>query len=45
MEKAKAKRKKEVGEVVEVVLLVIAAAMFITLLAWGTAEYIDFMRK
>jgi len=45
MEKAKAKRKKEIEEVVELVLLVIAAAGFITLLAWGTMEYIAFMRR
>ena len=43
--KAKAKRKKEVGEVIELVLLLAAAAAFLTLLAWGTMEYIDFMRK
>lgn len=45
MEKAKAKRKKEIEEVVELVLAVAAGALLITLLAWGTMEYIDFMRK
>ena len=45
MEKAKAKRKKEIEEVVEMVLAVVAGALLITLLAWGTMEYFDFMRK
>ena len=45
MEKAKAKRKKEIEEVVEMVLAVVAGALLITLLAWGTMEYVDFMRK
>ena len=45
MDKAKAKRKKEIEEVVEVVLLAIAAAALITLVAWGTMEYVDFMRR
>jgi len=45
MEKAKAKRKKEVQEVVEMVLAIVAGALLITLLAWGTMEYADFMRK
>ena len=44
MDKAKAKRKKEIEEVVEVVLLAIAAAAFITLTAWGTMEYVAFMK-
>ena len=45
VEKAKAKRKKEIEEVVEMVLAVVAGALLITLLAWGTMEYVDFMRK
>ena len=45
MEKAKAKRKKEIEEVVEMVLAVVAGALLITLLAWGPMEYVDFMRK
>ena len=45
MEKAKSKRKKEVEEVVEMVLAIVAGAMLLTLLGWGTMEYIDFMRK
>jgi hypothetical protein len=44
-EKAKAKRKKEIGEVVELVLLLIAISGVITLVAWGTMEYVDFMRR
>jgi hypothetical protein len=44
-EKAKAKRQKEVGEVVELVLLMVAVAGIVTLVAWGTMEYVDFMRR
>ena len=44
-EKAKAKRKQEISEAVEMVLAIAAGALLITLLAWGTMEYIDFMRK
>ena len=45
MEKAKAKRKQEISESIEMVLAIVAGALLITLLAWGTMEYIDFMRK
>jgi len=45
VEKAKAKRKKEVEEVIELVLLLIAIAGLLTLVAWGTAQYVDFMRR
>lgn len=45
VEKAKAKRKKEIGEVVELVLLLIAISGIITLVAWGTMEYVAFMQK
>ena len=45
MEKAKAKRKQEISEAIEMVLAIAAGALLITLLAWGTMEYIDFMRK
>ena len=45
MEKAKAKRKHEISEAIEMVLAIAAGALLITLLAWGTMEYIDFMRK
>ena len=45
MEKAKAKRKQEISEAIEMVLAIAAGALLITHLAWGTMEYIDFMRK
>jgi hypothetical protein len=45
MEKAKAKKKQEISEAIEMVLAIAAGALLITLLAWGTMEYIDFMRK
>lgn len=45
MEKAKAKRKKEIEEVVTMVLLAIAGAGLVTLVAWGTAEYVAFMGR
>ena len=45
MEKAKAKKKKEIEETIEMVLAIASGALLITLLAWGTMEYIDFMRK
>jgi len=44
-EKVKAKRRKEIEEVVTVVLLAICAALVVTLVAWGTMEYVDFMRR
>jgi hypothetical protein len=44
-EKAAAKRKKEIGEVVEMVLFVVLVSLVITLVAWGTMEYVDFMRR
>ena len=44
-EKAKAKRAKEIGEVVELVLLIVLVSLVITLVAWGTMEYVDFMRR
>lgn len=45
MEKAKASRKKEIEEAVELALLMVAVAGLITLVAWGTMEYVDFMRR
>lgn len=45
IEKAKAKRKEEIEDVVTVVLLAICAALVVTLVAWGTMEYVDFMRR
>ena len=44
MDKAKAKRKKEVEGAVEMVLLLVAIAGLLTLVAWGTAQYVDFMK-
>jgi hypothetical protein len=44
-EKAAANRKKEIGEVVEMVLFVVLVSLVITLVAWGTMEYVDFMRR
>ena len=43
-DKAKAKRKKEVEDAVEMVLLLVAISGLLTLVAWGTAQYVDFMR-
>ena len=45
MDNAKAKRKKEIEEVIELVLLAVAAASVVTLVAWGTMQYVDFMRR
>ena len=45
MEKAKSKRKQEISEAIEMVLAIAAGALLITLLAWGTMEYVDIMRK
>jgi hypothetical protein len=44
MDKAKAKRKKEVEEAVEMVLLLVAISGLLTLVAWGTAQYVAFMK-
>jgi hypothetical protein len=44
MEKAKAKRKKEIEEAVTMVLLAIAGAGLVALVAWGTMQYVDFMK-
>ena len=45
MEKAKAKRKQEIEEAITMVLLAIAGAGLVTLVAWGTMEYVDFMGR
>lgn len=45
MENAKAKRRKEIEEVVTVGLLAVCAALVVTLVAWGTVEYVAFMRR
>ena len=44
MENAKVKRQKEIGEAVEMVLLMVAAAGLVTLVAWGTMQYVAFMK-
>ena len=43
-EKIADKRRKEIADTIEMVLLMIAAAGLITLVAWGTMEYVTFMR-
>ena len=45
MEKAKAKRKKEIEEAVNMLLMGVAGAMVMILVVWGTLQYIDFMRS
>ena len=45
MDNAKAKRAKEIEEVIELVLLAVVAAGVVTLVAWGTMQYVDFMRR
>jgi hypothetical protein len=45
MEKAKAKRKKEIEEAVTMLLLGVAGAMVMILVVWGTLKYVDFMRS
>ena len=42
---AKAKRKKEIEEATTMVLLAIAGAGLVTLVAWGTMQYVDFMGR
>jgi len=44
-DKAKAKRKKEVEDAVEMVLLLVAISGLLTLVAWGTAQYVEFMGR
>jgi hypothetical protein len=45
MQKAKAKKRQEIEELITMVLLAIACALLITLVAWGTMEYVDFMGR
>jgi hypothetical protein len=42
-DKAKSKRKKETEEAITMLLLTIAGAGLVTLVAWGTMQYVDFM--
>ena len=45
MKSAKAKRRKEIEEVVTAGLLAVCAALIVALVAWGTMQYVDFMRR
>lgn len=45
MEKAKAKKKKEIEETLAMLFYIAAGVALIALVAWGTMEYVDFMRK
>jgi len=45
MEKAKAKKKKEIEEALALLFYIVAGVALIALVAWGTTEYVDFMRK
>ena len=45
MESARAKRRQEIEAVVTAGLLAICAALIVALVAWGTMEYVDFMRR
>jgi len=45
MEKAKAKRKQEIQELLEILFYVVAGVSLVALVAWGTVEYVDFMGK
>jgi hypothetical protein len=42
-DKANSKRKKETEEAITMLLLTIAGAGLVTLVAWGTMQYVDFM--
>jgi len=44
-EKAKAKKKKDIEEALELLFYIVAGVALIALVAWGTTEYVDFMRK
>jgi len=44
-DKAKSKRNAEIKEAVELLGLIFLIALLITVAAWGTMEYINFMRK
>lgn len=41
---AKAKRRKEIEEAVTMLLMGVAGALVMTLVVWGTLQYVDFMR-
>ena len=44
-DKAKAERRKEIEDVIEVGLIVMLIAAIVSVVAWGTMEYVDFMRR
>jgi hypothetical protein len=44
MEKIKAKRRKEIEEAVTMLLMGVAGALVMTLVVWGTLQYVDFMK-
>ena len=44
-DKAKAKRKAEIEETITFGLLVLVGITLIALVAWGTMEYVDFMKR
>ena len=44
-DKAKSKRNAEIKEAVELLGLIFLIALLITVAAWGTIEYINFMRR
>jgi len=44
-DKAKSKRNAEIKEAVELLGLIFLIALLITVAAWGTMEYINFMRR
>lgn len=44
MEKTRAKRKKEIEEIVTTVLLAVCGALIVCLVAWGTLQYVSFMK-
>ena len=44
MDNAKAKRRKEIEEAVTMLLMGVAGALVMTLVVWGTLQYVDFMR-
>lgn len=45
MQNAKTKRKQEIEEAVTLILMIVAGVLLLALVAWGTAQYVDFMRR
>jgi len=44
MEKAKAKKKQEIQEALTMLFYIVAGVAFLGLVAWGTAQYVAFMK-